>query len=670
MPKLTLADPRKRSTPLEGYDSVYSVYTGPSKRRKLAPSSTDDTLDDSYSLLLKNFGEATRAISQVQQELAVEQGRTALVSSEIQKLRNEFEDQKTKAIQKYEADMQSVRDVASQLEQRLQNETQRAAAAQQQTNDLRTAATAHIGELNGMHQETMEQAAAALSQAQKETRAVREERDSALTRISMLENSHPDVEMEEESRPDPLKKERDEASAEIAGLRGQLSAKERTISDQAARIKQLEALLPGPGGNVSSPPQQLAASIPSPPEEPAAPWVAAPETSNSPSAVAPRRGIKNHLARAGRDVLQRGDSGGASAGGVSKNRTRPKTRGTRTRGSASAAYPRTDVLKEHKSDMLDSYVKSGAASKVFNQTKREKDAVDLYENEFHGKGFDSFEADKIVVDYTDEFDVYPPSKDGLGQQVWNSEGDVEYYADRGQRPPILIEIYEDDLTLEKKKGDEHDEDEDDRMRKAYILPLSKDLSVLRPEQKYEYAQACIIAKLPETQTEAARAFLSTTELQAFEQRMFKGPKPIGQCHEELEYPKMFKKVVKYLRSTWSFRDAAKRWAAGEDALHKDQLSCWPPTFASIDSCMTGSFKTEEGYENEVDKPYKLSRSMQDDLASANPERALNIFDGQSKNPPTEDKMVSNAAGVGVNDDGSKKTLPITKGLDGMFSLPK
>lgn len=625
----------------------------------------------------------------------MEQARTAQASADLETLRNEFEDQKTEAIKKYETDLQSAWDATSQLQQDLQDERQRTAAVQQQFDDLRTQATAQIGEWKRKYQEIIEQAgleasqvqnslanretllqqahdslaerdeqarqargryAEALSQAHNETRIAREKRDRALARANALETSRPDADMEDASRPDPAQENRNEASAEIAGLLGQLSAKEKKNRDQAKRILELDAQLARSGGNASSP-QQQAASIPSPPEEKTASGIVSPQMGQSPCPDTPTRGATNHLSKARQDALPKSRSGDARSAGISKNVRGAKTRGIGQRRPGSAPSGRAEVSKEHKSVMLDSHLKNGSASKVFNQTKREKDPVDLYENEFHGKGFDSFEASKIVVDYTFEFDVSSPSQDELGQQLWAEDGEVQYYADRGQqRQPICIEIDADYFIFE-------ENNEEDEVQKEYILPLSKDLSELDEKQKHQYAQACIIAKLPETQTEAARASLSSAELQAFEQRMFKGPKPIGQCHEELEYPKMFKKIVRYLRSNWRFRDAAKRWAAGEDALFNAVPSCWPPMFANLESSITTIFKSEEGYEKDIEKPYK-SDCTTSDKEMSKLGNSLSVW-----NKPTTVANIVDGAGKVTLDKGKKTQLP-NEGLRDMFGPPK
>lgn len=642
MPKLTSEDPRKRSAPLEAYDEVYHAYAENGKRRKVSPDY------DFYSLALQNLGQAAQALSQSQQQLKEEQAQTVQALAENQKLRNEFEDQKTKADQKYNEEMQWFRSFVSQLEQAVESEKQRTEAVQQQLDDLKATSSAEIGKMERKYQEVVAQAEIMLSQAHGEASSACEERDSALARLDMQEHSRPDVEMEETGRPDSIQVVSDEASAQIAGLSDQLSAKEIENASQAARIKQLEQLLACAGGDISSQ-HQPAASMPSPPEEEAtAPGYTATEFVRTPTPSAPRRGAKNPLSRAERDALPMSRGGGANASGVAKSGGHARMYGTTSNRPAPVAYGRAEASKGRKTAMLDSHVSNISSSKMFNQTKLEKDLVDPYENEFHGKGFDAFEARKIVVDYVMEFEYRTPHEDACGEQVWDAEDDVEYYAYRGpNRDPVCITLYSCDFDF---MGEATD-----GMQHEYILPLSQNLDELDRQQKCQYVQACIIAKLPETQTEAARAFLKVDEFKAFEKRMFKGPKPIGQCNEELEYPKMFKKIVKYLRSSWSFRDSAQRWAAGEDAGGDNKKpSCWPPMYENRQASFTTIYKTRDAWEKDIEKSYKLDETMKNDLDNANLDEAIRLFDGQPKEAPSEDRQ--------------KRNLPSERGIGSMLSL--
>ena len=704
-PKLTIEDTRKRSAPLEalqGYDQVYPVYAESSKRRKISPASTEEISDyDYYSL--KSFSEAAQALSKAHQELADEQARTAKASADLEELKNGFEDQKTEATKKYDADMQSARHVATQLQQALQDERQRTQAAQQQIENLKAQAIARMDEMQRTHQAVIERAgaeasqlknalanqealrqrahqglverdeqakqasaqhASELSQARHKARIAREERDNALARANALDTSRPDADMEDVSSPDPAQVVREEADARIAGLCGDLHAKETKIREQAKRILELEALVASPGG-VVPPRQQHLASIPSPPEETTASRTLATDIGGSPRPGFPKRGATNHLSKVLQDSLPKSRSGGVGTAGISKTGSGAKTRGTGAKTSGTgvrgpdSAVGRAEVSKEQKSSILDSHLKNGSVNKIFNQTKLEKDPIDRYENLFYGKGFDRFETDKIPIEYTGEteLDIYIPGEVELGHQLWTDCGDVQYFADRGpQRRPIRIAIYEFDLDYDETYSEE------DEAQASYTLPMFKDLNK-NEEEKQQYAQACIIARLPETQAEAARSCLSSTELQAFEQRMFNGPKPVGLCHEELEYPKMFKKIVKYLRSNWRFRDAAKRWAAGDEAEFPDEPSCWPPNFKSLKSCMTTAYKTEEAYENSIEDRYTsdCTRSDQEmSKLSAN----LSFW----SKPATVNDIVGGAGKVALNT--SKKTRLPNEGLKDMFGALK
>lgn len=622
------ARPSKRTAP-----RVDDLHRSSEKRRKF---SSDDIRGDADDVVLNIAIESIReercfqeraaeavakAVSQKQKEYENELQRLTAASIKLKERRKIAKDQKKDLQQTHDKEIRSVREECSHLRAQLQK------------------------------------ARFELQEHQQASDAREEQNQATIANLT----SRLDIDMVDAGLQDLTEKKWNDLNEALHSTTNQLQWQENEDRRQAKEIEDLKKQLSQQGAAATFP-----QAYPSPPEavkqDSSINLDTGSESMQTPTVQPFQKRKSNPLkdpAKSRPKVAK--SSTGAGISKTKKNGVPQKGSKAPTRATYTSEMPKKK--KERRADLLDGSLKAGSFEEFSTLTNsKSKGGDNLFRNEFYGKGFDRHEAKKIQQEWSTGIVDQSASESERHVEYWDDEGDMIYYLDRkdAKGKPLELQFGPEYFELQE-EGDEAN----------HILPLSEDLSIveegdeIKEQKRLQYAQACIIARLPEAQMDAARGDLTDEQLKSFEKRSFQGRRPIAKCHEEKEYPKMFKKVVDHLRSNWRFQRAARLWATGEPA--RNAISCWPPTFDNIDELCSTTHETEQAMERRVDErsEYKSDCRRADGELFKKAGKGLDIDGGQHASSLEESMGQSSSIDLDKARDGR---VPSKKGLLSMFDV--